>query len=631
MLEKIRNNTQSTFAKVILGIIIVPFALFGIDSYLSSVGSNVYAAKVNSESISVKNFQDALIGVRNQMANQSLPPDSSAFETPEFKKAILDGLITSRLVNQEIKKSNFIISQAQLNSYILGMPAFQKNGKFDQDSYDQIAKNANLTPRKLDEEIRKDLAKQQVKDSLSKLIYALQNNIKPLVNLAYQKRDVSLLEMKLDDYKNKINITDEAISKFYKENISSFNMPDQVKINFLVYSVSGIIPEISVIDDEIKAYFDQNIDKFQADQQRRAKHILFGINSDMPFDKKQKVKELAESILIQLRNNPKKFDDFAKKHSQDSESAKKGGDLGLFTRGMMVKEFDNVVFTMKVNDLSGIVETQFGYHIIKLTEIKGEEVTFDSVKSQLKGELLFTKAQNIYLSGAEDFNNIVYEQSESLKATANKFGLEIQESQWLTPDTAKKFFNNESFAQAIFDRSAIADKRNIAAIEVSPNNLISARVIDFKPSSAKPIKAVKDEINDFLTLRDAQKLLIKEGDDLIKSLKEGTKKAEWIDEMVIDRIDRQGLSEPMVNAIYKIDDSVTPNFEGIYDPNQREYVIVRLNKVINEEITEQLSIDIYKDEYVAALKEEIESAFINDLRSEASIEYNPKFLNLLTN
>ena len=627
MLEKIRNNTQSTFAKVILGIIIVPFALFGIDSYLSSSGSNVWVAKVNGEPIGLQSYQNALLGVREQMTKQGESPDPSVFENPEFKKAVLEGLITSRLIHQEIIKSNFNISQDQLNEYVVNMPNFQRNGKFDQATYDQIAKNANLTPRKLDEEIRKDMAKQQVKDSIKKLVSFPEKLIKPMVNVAYQKRDISLFEMRLDDYKKKMKVSKKELRDFYDTNTSSFIMPEQVKINFIVYSVAGIIPTITIEDSEIKKNFEDNVDKFQGNQKRKAKHILLGFDATSSVGEKEKIKMKAKELLNKIKKTPKEFDVLAKEFSQDSESAKKGGDLGYFSRGMMVKEFEDVVFKLKKNQLSGIVETEYGYHIIMLTDIKGEEVTFDSVKAQIKGELIFSKAQEIYLSEAENFNNIVYEQSDSLKAAAEKFGIEIQESQWLSADAAAKFFNNESFSQAVFDPIAISEKKNIAAIEVSPNNLISARVIDFKKSAPKIFDDAKQDISNFLTTRNSQKLLIEDGDNLILSLKAGDKKIDWIDDLVIDRIDMQGLSGPIVNAIFKINAKFTPNFEGIYDPNTEEYIIVRLNKTITDDITDEVSVDIFKDEYMQALTDEVDSAYTKDLREAASIKINQNFFN----
>jgi len=330
MLDKIRNNTQSKFAKIVLGIIIIPFALFGIDSYLSSIGDDVYAAKVNGESITIQSYQNALNRVKDQFLNQNTPPDPAIFETAEFRKSVLDGMIASKLVAQETSRANFVISDSQLSQYILGMPGFQRNGKFDQEAYDNLAMRQNLTPKKLDELIRKDLAKQQVKDSLNKYVFVTKEKIQKLVDLAYQKRDISMLELRLDDYFKKVKVTDEEIQKYYEENPNNFIMPDQVKVNFLLYSVAEILPTVEISDEEVKQYFQDNKAQFEASQQRRAKHILFLTDSDMTDEQVDEVKQLAESVREKAIKNPKNFDDLAKEFSKDTESAKNGGDLGFF-------------------------------------------------------------------------------------------------------------------------------------------------------------------------------------------------------------------------------------------------------------------------------------------------------------
>ena len=626
MLDKIRNNTQSKFAKVVLTIIIIPFALFGIDSYLSSIGDDVYAAKVNGESITIQSYQNALNRVKDQFLNQSTPPDPTIFETAEFRKSVLDGMIASKLVAQEAVRANFVISDNQLSQYILGMPGFQRNGKFDQEAYDNLAMRQNLTPKKLDELIRKDLAKQQVKDSMNKYAFVTKEKIQKLVNLAYQKRDVSMLELRLDDYLKKVNVTDEEIGEYYEANPNNFIMPDQVKVNFLLYSVAEILPKVKITDDEVQQYFEENKAQFEGSQQRRAKHILFLTDSGMTEGEVADVKKLAESVREEVIKSPKRFDELAKEYSKDTESAKKGGDLGFFSRGMMVKEFDETVFDMKVGDVSPLVKTQFGFHIIALTEIKGDEVTFDSVKAQIKGEILYSKAQQIYAEGAEEFANLIYEKSDSLQPAADRFDLTIQESQWLSLDTAKKFFNNEAFAQAVFDPEAIEQKTNINAIEVSPNNLISAQVIDFKPSAPRTLDDATKEIKEFLTKSNAQKLLISDGEEMIEKLESNTKKAEWIDELVIDKVDPQGISKPIVRAIFSMNQESLPSYEGIYDPANDEYIVVRLNDVISDEVTDNLSVDIYRDEYIAALKDAIDNAYVDDLRAMADIEYNPQVI-----
>ena len=626
MLDKIRNNTQSKFAKIVLGIIIIPFALFGIDSYLSSIGDDVYAAKVNGESISIQSYQNAINRVKDQFLNQSTPPDPAIFETKEFRKSVLDGMIASKLVAQEASRANFVISDSQLSQYILGMPGFQRNGKFDQEAYDNLAMRQNLTPKKLDELIRKDLAKQQVKDSLNKYAFVTKEKIQRLVDLAYQKRDISMLELRLDDYLKKVKVTDEEIQKYYEENPNNFIMPDQVKVNFLLYSVAEILPKVEISEEEVKRYFEDNKAQFETSQQRRAKHILFLTDLDMTGEQVDEVKQLAESVREKAIKNPKNFDELAKEFSKDTESAKNGGDLGFFSRGMMVKEFDEVVFDMKVGDISPLVKTQFGFHIINLTDIKGEEVTFESVKAQIKGEILYSKAQQIYAEGAEEFANLIYEKSDSLQPAADRFNLSIQESQWLTLDTATKFFNNEAFAQAVFDPEAIELKTNINAIEVSPNNLISAQVVDFKPSAPRTFDDAKKEISEYLRRVNAQKLMVSDGEAMIEGLKTKSEKVDWIDELVIDKVDPQGISKPIVSAIFSMNQNNLPTYEGIYDPATDEYIIIKLNNVISDEVTDNLSKDIYRDEYVSALKKEIDNAYVEDLRSIADIEYNPQVI-----
>ena len=621
MLEQIRSRTQTKLAKVILGIIIIPFALFGIDSYLSSVGSNIQIASVNDEPITSQELQKTENQFIAQIKSQDESADPKIFQNIEFKKAVLDKLITTKLVTQEVKNSGFYVSDNQVGTYIAGMPQFQRDGRFSQEQYDEILKINNLTPKDFDSNIRNDLGSQQVRDSLRKLIYTPKNKIQPLVNLAYQKRDVSIFELKQNTYKKKVDLSDTALKKVYEESKSSFVRPDQVQIEFIIYSVAGIVPNVKVADGVVKDYFTNNINRYQAAQQRRAKHILFTLGPDMTNEEVNKVKKTALSVLKEIRKNPKSFKKNAEKYSQDSESSKNGGDLGFFSRGDMTSAFEDQVFKMSKSQISDLVQTEFGYHIIMLTDIKGEEVKFESVKNQIKGELLFNIALAEYGSNAEDFSNIVYEQSESLQKAANKFDLQIQDSEWLSFEDAKKFFNNEAFAQAIFDKDAITDKKNIAAIEASPNNLVAARVVDYRPSSPKPFEEVKATIKDFLVEAESQKLLISAGIKLIEDVKLNPKLIDWIDQLVIDRVDRKGLSDSLINAIFKIDDIQLPAYSGLYDKNG-EYIIVKLNNVVTEDVKDNDSIDTYYNDYIVLIESEVEAAYIANLRVNADINFN---------
>ena len=591
MLEQIRNRTQTTFAKVILVIIIVPFALFGIDSYLSSSSNYISIATVNGEDISSQEFQKSENQLINQIKSQDEQIDPNVFQSLEFKKAVLDNLVTTKLVNQSVKDSGFYISDKQVGIYISGMPEFQKNGNFSQAQYDEILKLNNLTPKKFDDSIKSTLGTQQVKDSLRKLIYTPKDKIQQLVDLAYQKRDVSIYELKQDDFKNKVDLSDSALKKVYEESKSSFIRPDQVKINFIIYSVAGIVPNIKVSDEEVKDYFKNNVNRFQSDQQRRAKHILFNVGADMTADEIKIIQTKALNVLNEIKKNPKTFKKNAEKYSQDAESSKNGGDLGFFSRGDMTKAFEDVVFSMS--------------------------------KNQIKGELIFNKALAEYGSNAESFSNTVYEQSDNLQEAASKFELKIEDSEWLSFEDAKKFFNNEAFAQAIFDKYAVDEKKNISAIEASPNNLVAARVIDFRPAAPKSFEEVKRSIKDFLVEAESQKLLIEAGTKLIEDVKLKPNMIDWIDQLTIDRIDKKGLSDSLINSIFKIDSSQLPKYAGLYD-SKGEYIIVKLNKVIAEKVEDKDSIDTYYNDYIVMIQEEIDRAFISNLKANADIDINSK-------
>tara|TARA_B110000208_G_scaffold95668_1_gene119883 strand:- start:547 stop:2409 length:1863 start_codon:yes stop_codon:yes gene_type:complete len=620
MLEQIRSRTQTTFAKVILVIIIIPFALFGIDSYLSSVGSNISIGSVNGEPITSQELQKTESQFIAQIKSQDESTDPKVFASLEFKKAVLDKLISKKLVSQAVKESGFYISDKQVGTYISGMPEFQKDGKFSQEQYDQVLKINNLTPKRFDISIKKDLGSQQVKDSLRKLIYTPKNKIQHLVDLTYQKRDVSIYELKQDDFKKEIDLSDVALKKVYEESKSSFIRPDQVKINFIIHSVAGIVPNIKISDKEVKNYFTNNINRYQIEQQRRAKHILFTVGDDLSDAEVKKIAGNAQDILNKIKKNPKSFQKNAKKYSQDAESAKNGGDLGFFSRGDMTKVFEDTVFSMSKNQISELIKTEFGFHIVMLTDIKGDEVKFESVKNQIKGELIFNAALAEYGSNAEDFSNIVYERSENLQEVAKKFDLKIESSEWLSFEDAKKFFNNEAFAQAIFDKNAIDEKKNIPAIEASPNNLVAARVLDFRKASPKPFEEVKGKIKEFLKEAESQKLLMAAGAKLINDVKSKTRTVDWIDQLVIDRVDRKGLSDPLINAIFKMDYKDLPALTGLYD-SRGEYIIVQLNKVVTEKVEDKDSVDTYYKEYIAMIIDEIDLAFMVDLKANADLDF----------
>jgi len=624
MLEKFRSYAQTKAAQVILALILIPFALFGIDSYLNQAGNNLSIAKVNGYKIALPEYNRAIENVRNRMMTEGKKVDPAMFDSFEFKESVVDGLISKQLVNNDIKKSKFKITDQQLSQYIIGMPEFQKDGKFSQELYDKVLQSNQLTPKKFEESIRNDLLIQQVRDGLQKLTFIPPNNLAETLKATSQQREISVAEFKTKEYMAKANITEKEMQAFYDQNKSKFLAPEQVKAEFVVFSLASILPTINVTEDEIKTFYKTNSDKYQNQQQREASHILIAASKNAAPAEKAKAKAKAEELLSQIRKNPKQFEELATKYSQDPESAKKGGELGAFGRGMMVKPFDDAVFSMKVNEISNIVESDFGYHIIKLTKIIGEGGSFDSMKPQIKAELIYQKGQEKFAALAEEFSNKVYEQSSSLDAVSKKFNLPIQKTDWISRNDSDKFFKNETLMNALYSKESIKDHRNTEAIEVTPNNLISARVVDYKAQSTKPFTDVKKNIEDYLKFEAAKKTVASEGEAALKTISDTSRKIDWQPAVLVDRKNTKGLSEAVINHAYKMPTDKLPSYSGFVDGNNG-YVIVKVNKVSfpndnNEENKKAFALD-----YTEALTSEYLSAYLKGLKAKASVSVNQKF------
>jgi peptidyl-prolyl cis-trans isomerase D len=624
MLEKFRSYAQTKAAKIILALILVPFALFGIDSYLNQAGNNLSIAKVNGYKIALPEYNRAIENVRNRIMSEGKKVDPAMFDSFEFKESVIDGLITKQLLNDDIKKSRFRITDQQLSQYIIGMPEFQKDGKFSQEIYDKVLQNNQLTPKKFEESIRNDLLIQQVRDGLQKLTFIPPNNLAETLKATSQQREISIAEFKTKEYMTKANIAEKDMQAFYDQNKSKFLAPEQVKAEFVVFSLANILPTINVTEDEIKSFYKANADKYQNQQQREASHILIAATKNAPPAEKAKAKAKAEDVLNQIRKNPKQFEELATKYSQDPESAKKGGDLGSFGRGMMVKPFDDAVFSMKVNEISNIVESDFGYHIIKLTKIIGEGGGFDAMRPQIKAELIYQKGQEKFAALAEEFSNKVYEQSSSLDAVSKRFNLPIQKTDWISRNDSDKFFKNEALMSALYSKESIKDHRNPEAIEVTPNNLISARVVDYKAQSTKPFADVRKNIEDYLKFESAKKMVVSEGEVALKSLTDASRKIEWQPATLVDRKNTKGLSDAVVNHAYKMPTDKLPSYSGFIDGNNG-YVIVKVNKVSFPNDSNEENKQAFASDYSEALSAEYLSAYLKGLKAKASVSVNQKF------
>ena len=632
MLEAIRKHTQGWLAKVILALITVPFALFGIDSYLNDAGNNVAIAKVNGDKISIQEYSNAVDTVRDRLQRDGQKVDPAMLESAELKQSVLDGLITRRLVNKEIIDANFKISDEQLSQHILSMPEFQENGKFSEDLYQKTLEQNKLTASRFESDRRADMLTQQAREGIGSLVFVPKSVAEQTLKFAHQQRDVSVADIKTAEFIKQIKITPEQVKAYYDLHKTKFKTPEQVKLEFALLSAANLVAQTLVSDAEVKAFYQENAEKFAGDEQRQASHILIGFGIGATAQEKAAAKNKAVDLLAQVKKNPKTFEELAIKNSTDPGSATKGGDLGSFARGAMVKPFEDAAFGMKVNQISDVVESEFGFHIIKVTGITGQNTSFDSMKAQIKGELSWNKAQAKYAELSEDFSNTVYEQSGSLKPAAEKFNIKLQQSGWLSREDGAKFFKSEKLIAMVFSDEVLKEKRNSPAEEVSANNLVSARVLEYKASAPRTFDEVKGGIEALLNLEAAEKLAADKGKAALAKLKAGTAlddsalaDLEWIPTVTVDRKNAQGFTDIVMNNAYKIDGSKLPGYIGFMN-GKNSYSIVQVSRIDNALSADEEAKKAAEAELQDAIRAEYVSAYGKSLKAKSDIVVNRKLL-----
>ncbi len=631
MLDNIRNQTQSKLGKliliVILGSIILIFALSGIDSYFSmNQGSNVAVATVGKRDISIQEYTNELGKMRERLQAAG-KLDAAAPDSPEMKSFVLNQLVDKRLLSDEIQRSKYAISDVQLSTYVTGMPDFQVDGKFSQERYDELLKQSQLTPNRFEALTREDLLAQQAQGGFAKLGFISKARADSALNLLNQQRVVTVAEIKTKDFVDQVKVEPAQIKAYYEKNKAKLVHPEQVKIEFLLLSANNLITGMTVDDAAVKKFYDDNAEKFKGNEQLQASHILIGFGVSPTPEKKQEAKLKAESILAELKQDPKKFEALATKYSQDEGSAVKGGALDPFGRGAMVKPFEDAAFSLKVDELSELVESEFGYHIIKVTGITGDKTDFESLKPQIKGDLMFQKAKDEYVKQSEDFKELVYTQQNSLAPAAKAFKTEIQKSDWLTREAGAKYFKgNTQLMDLVFSKESLKERRNTEAIEVAPNNLVSARVLEYKAATPKSFDEVKEGIEAVLKLESASKLAISKGELAMKDLQAGKAVAglDWIKEVTVDRKNAQGLTSLTMEQAFKVNVAKLPAYAGVADARQGYLLIKVLN--VSTQASDAEAAKLAKVEIEEAVAGEYLAAYKQSLREKAKVKVNEKLL-----
>ncbi len=623
MFDAVRNNKR--IVQVFLVLITLPFAFFGLESYVGSASDADHVAKIGDSKITQQQFQQAVREQQERLTASMGQVDPALLNSPEARKAIINDLVNQRVLLLEASKQHLMVSDQALAQMIASIDAFKVDNRFSQERYRAVVASQGMSVEGFEAQLRRDMVLQQLAGSIGQSGLVSRSVVDRLLALQMEKRDVVELRLNPENYLDKVKLAEGAVAKFYEENSKRFELPEQAKAEYVVLSMDALSSQLAVTEAEVKAWYDGHQERFKQSEERRASHIL--ITTDK--SDKAKAKARAEELLAEIKKTPSAFADLAKKNSQDPGSAAKGGDLGFFGRGMMVKPFEEAAFQLKEGEVSGLVESDFGFHIIKVTGIRAAKVkAFSDVKAEIEGELRKTAAARKFAEAAEAFSNMVYEQSDSLKPVADKFKLSIKQTDWIgrKPVAANGPLANEKVLASLFSDEVVKNKRNTEAVEIAANTLVAARILDYKPVTRQPLDTVKTNIESLLKRQEAHLLAKKDGEARLESLKKGEDKQAWGAAKTVSRLDPRQLPQAAIAPVFKLESGKLPAYTGVELPDAG-YVLYKLNKVdAGEKLDEVRRQGLAGQLTNLANQEEVQN-YLAALRSRYKVEINQSAIN----
>jgi len=576
MLEAIRTHAQTWIAKVILALITVPFALWGIDSYFRGGGSAATVATVGDSVISLRTYLQELNTQRDSIQSQGGKVD---IENPAFRKRVLDQLVDTRLIVDAALANGMLVSHAQVVATLQGIPAFQENGTFSRGRMEDWLRKRGMAEQELNDMLQQEMLIQQMRIGYGEGSVVPQTMVAKLTTLLNQEREVSEATFNANAYLPTVKIDDRSVEAEYNANRANYSTPPLARVQYVVLSLQGIASRIQVAEADAMQYFEANKSLYQEPEQRRASHILIKTGPGMSPSEKAQVKERAEGLLREIRHNPARFAEIAKQNSQDPGSAARGGDLGQFTREMMVKPFSDAAFALKSGEISNLVESDFGYHIIRLDAVTpASTLAFAAVKDRIVDDLKSQEAQRKYAELADRFSNLVYEKADSLEPAVKELGLSMTESGWISQNRAEPaVLMNSSLLAAVFAPEAVQKKQNTEAIEVAPNTLVAARVLEYRPAGVQPLADVAKSIREALAGKAARGAAIQAGNAALESAMRGQANAQFGAPIKVTRVQSAGLPPQAMKALFKLPSSKLPSYFGVETADG--YRLYRLNRV----------------------------------------------------
>jgi len=587
MFEFVRKHNR--WMQLVLFLLIVPsFVLFGLQGYDRMREKGEAVAKVDGHEIAQQDWDEAHKRQVDRLREQMPTVDAKLLDSPQAKYSTLEQLVRERVLAAAVQRQHMLVGDQRLarelqsNEQIGALRG--PDGKLDLKRYEQLLAAQGMSPQMFENQVRNDIALRQVLGGVGQSAFTPPTQAAVALGSYFERREAQVARFNAADFKAKVEPTEGELQAFYKDNAQLFQSPEQAGIEYVVLDLASVQKGVTLNEADLRSYYDQNQGRVGGGvEERRASHILLTVPKGAPQAEKDKVKAKADELLAQVKKNPDSFAEVARKNSQDPGSASNGGDLDFFARGAMTKPFEDAVFGLKnKGEIVGPVETEFGYHIIRLTDLKvPRQRTFEEVKPELETALRRDQAQKKYAEAAEAFSNTVYEQADSLKPAADKLKLEVRNAQGVTRTPAPGATGplaNPKFLQALFAPDATERKRNTEAVEFGPSQLVAGRVTQYSPARTRPFEEVKAAVRERVVATKAAELARKEGEAKLAQWKATPAAAQVGESVTLSRVDAKQ-PQKVVEAAMRADPAKLPALVGV-DLGPEGYAIVKVNKVM---------------------------------------------------
>jgi peptidyl-prolyl cis-trans isomerase D len=636
MFDFFRRHTR--VLQFLLLLLIVPsFVVFGIQGYDKFSQGKDEVAKVDGQSVTRGEWDQAHRNQIERMRAQMPNVDVKLLDTPDVRKRVLDDLIRQRVLFAASRDLHLVPTDERLKRLFETDPQFANLRNADGTVRKELLAAQGMTSQQFAARLSQDMSLNQVLLGVGATAVVPNAVARSAVDAFYQRRDVRVQTFAAKDYLAKVQASDAEVQAYYDDpkHAARLQSPESVSFEYVVLDLPSIARSVSVAEDDLRKYYAENAVRYEQPQERRARHILIKADAGATAEVKARAKARAEALLVDARKNPAGFADLARANSEDPGSAKQGGDLDWFARGAMVKVFEDTAFALKKGEISGVVESDFGFHVLKLDDIRGgDKRSFESVKTEIEAEVRKSLAQKRYVEAAEQFSNLV-EQEDTLQPVADKLKLTVQRAERFVRGAKAEpgsVLANPKVADAAFLADNLRSKRNALAVEIGANQLLSLRVTDHQPARKQALADVREQVKAGVLQAKAAQAARDEGVAKLAQWKAQPAVTSALPAAVtLSRVKTQNLSRAVVEAVLKAKADALPAWVGV-DLGDEGYAVVVIEKVQPADLADSGSLDKAReqvaqlwaqaesDAYYAALRKRYKAVVLDSATKVSAVE-----------